>query len=942
MNFKIINWFYFKYHCCFKIIIMKKIVFGVLILLTSAGFSQKPDSVKAEAWKKIYRASATKINDLVHTKLDVSFDYAKSWMYGKEWITLHPHFYPSDSLNLDAKSMRINEVSVVRGESHIPLKYSYDSLNLHIILDKTYRRDENYVVYIDYVAMPDDIKQKGSQAISGGKGLYFINPTGKDRNKPTQIWTQGETESNSGWFPTIDKPNQKTTDEIIMTVPDKYKTLSNGMLKRSRKNVDGTRTDTWRMDLPHAPYLMMMAVGEYSVIKDSYEGKEVSYYVEKEYAPVARKIFGLTPEMISFYSKITGVDYPWPKYAQVVVRDYISGAMENTTATVHGSFAQQDARQLIDGNSWEDGIAHELFHQWFGDYVTTESWSNLTLNESLADLSETFWEEYKHGKDAGDEHNYNAMQNYLQSGSDKDDLVRFYYRDREDMFDAVSYQKGGRILNMLKNYIGDSAFYRSLNLYLRTKKFGSAEAHDLRLAFEDITGQDLNWFWNEWYFGSGHPKLDISYSYDMEKGKASVIVKQTQPGKIFKVPVSIDIYHNNEKKRYNVWLENQADTFSFPVASRPDLMNFDGDKILLCVKTDRKSMDDFLYQYKYAGLYADRREALDFAAKKQAGDPVVFDILKCGLADKYHGIRRYTLQFLNTGKDSIFKAFEPVIASLAKNDPDPLVRAGAIEALGRSKNIVYKPLYLSAVNDSSYTISGNALIALGAIDSTIALEIARKLTGQNAKGSLESAINDVLFKYSPESEFNTLAAKFEELPFGNEKFDLLQPFSDFLKRVNDTVNFKKGVDLIVSFRDTIPEVYRHRFEQYFNGMILNGIMHSKQSAGLTAQADYVTSKIPARVKPVVTVNLSADYLQKLSGDYDYSGTDLKVIVKNGTSLNLEFPGESEIELNAVSKIRFALQFMEGYYIDFTFDDKGVVTGLTFVTPDGEVKATKKQ
>lgn len=173
------------------------------------------------------------------------------------------------------------------------------------------------------------------------------------------------------------------------------------------------------MDLPHAPYLFFMGVGEYAIIKDSYKGKEVSYYVEKEYAPVARRIFGNTPEMMAYFSRITGVDYPWVKYAQIVGRDYVSGAMENTTATLHQESAQQDARELVDGNGWESTIAHELFHQWFGDYVTTESWSNLTLNESFANYSETLWDEYKYGKDAGDAQNYNDMVGYLGSGSEK-------------------------------------------------------------------------------------------------------------------------------------------------------------------------------------------------------------------------------------------------------------------------------------------------------------------------------------------------------------------------------------------------------------------------------------------------------------------------------------------------------------------------------------------
>ena len=206
---------------------------------------------------------------------------------------------------------------------------------MRITLDKKYKADEAYTVYIDYTAKPDELEVKGSAAINDAKGLYFINPKGEEKDKPTQIWTQGETEATSVWCPTIDKPNQKTTQEMYMTVPAKYVTLSNGKLMSQKKNADGTRTDYWKMDLPHAPYLFFMGVGDYAIIKDTWKGKEVSYYVEKEYASVARKIFGNTPEMMAFFSKITGVDYPWVKYAQITGRDYVSGAMENTTATLH-------------------------------------------------------------------------------------------------------------------------------------------------------------------------------------------------------------------------------------------------------------------------------------------------------------------------------------------------------------------------------------------------------------------------------------------------------------------------------------------------------------------------------------------------------------------------------------------------------------------------------
>lgn len=921
---------------------MKIIITGSFILISIVCFSQKPDSAKTEKWRTIYRASATKINDLVNTKLDVKFDYSKSWMYGKAWITLHPHFYPTDTLTLDAKSMNINEVSLFKTGKKFPLKYRYDSLKLFINLDRTYKADENYTVFIDYTAKPNDIKRKGSAAISGGKGLYFINPLGKDKKKPTQIWTQGETESNSGWFPTIDKPNQKTTDEITMTVPDKYKTLSNGILVSSKKNSDGTRTDTWKMTLPHAPYLMMMAVGEYSIIKDNYKGKEVSYYVEKEYAPVARKIFGLTPEMIGFFSKMTGVEYPWPKYAQITARDYISGAMENTTATLHGESAQQDARQLIDGNGWEDVISHELFHMWFGDYVTCESWSNITVNESFADYSEMMWEDYKHGRDAADAHSYNSMMNYIRGGNEKKDLVRFYYNDREDVFDLVSYQKGGRILNMLRNYVGDSAFLKSINLYLRTKKFGSAEAHDLRLAFEEVTGQDLNWFWNQWYFGAGHPKLDINYSYDTDGKKASVFIKQTQSGKIFRLPVAVDVYQGTDRKRYNVWIEHQADTFNFNTVTKPDLINVDGDKMLLCEKNEHKTLDNYIFQYKNAGLYLDRREAIDFASKSQGDDPKALELMKIALKDKYYGLRIFAMQRLNLINDSIKKAVEPILADIAKNDAKTLVRAGAISALGRLKKTEYKSLFLNAISDSSYAIAGSALNAIGAIDTAAALENAKALSSQKIKGELEDAVTNVLFTYSGEDDFNSLATRFDELPFGNAKFTVLQPFANFLKKTKNNENFIKGIDMIVHFRDTIPQQYRQMLEPYFNGMILNGIAASKQSKGMTEQADYVKSKLPVKTKAPADVVVQVGSLQKYTGEYDFDGTIVKVNLKDDKTLMLVIPEQPEMELVPVSKGKFSIKFMESYSVEFIANDKGDITELIFKSPDEEVKAPKKK
>ena len=273
----------------------------------------------------VYRASATRKHDLLHTKLELSFDWEKQYVNGKAELTLRPFFYATDQLVLDAKVFDIHSVTM---DGNM-LEYDYDLQKLSINLGRKFTRDEKYTIQIDYTAKPNEGPSGGSAAITSDKGLFFINPLADNPNKPRQIWTQGETEASSVWFPTIDSPNAKTTQEIFMTVNDKYATLSNGKLVSSKKLSNGDRIDHWKQELPHAPYLFMMAVGEFKVVKDSYKkpdgsAMDVFYYVEPEWEPYAKDIFGETPTMIKHFSELLGVDYPWDKYHQVVVRDYVS------------------------------------------------------------------------------------------------------------------------------------------------------------------------------------------------------------------------------------------------------------------------------------------------------------------------------------------------------------------------------------------------------------------------------------------------------------------------------------------------------------------------------------------------------------------------------------------------------------------------------------------
>lgn len=818
---------------------MKRLLVSGALLLSlgaAAQTGQPPADIP-----RVYRATPEKINDLVHTRLDARFDYNKAQLIGKVWITLKPHFYSTDSLALDAKGMDIKQVALVKGGKTTPLKYQYDGLVLDIDLDKQYKGGEQYTVYVDYVAKPDEFNAKGSAAITDAKGLYFINPRGEEKGKPTQIWTQGETEATSVYVPTIDKPNQKTTQEFILTVPAKYVTLSNGKLVSQKANAGGTRTDHWKMEQPHAPYLFFIGVGDYSVIKDSYKGKEVSYYVEKEYAPVARRIFGMTPEMMQYFSTVTGVEYPWVKYGQIVGRDYVSGAMENTTATLHQESAYQDARELTDGNRWEDVIAHELFHQWFGDLVTTESWSNLTLNESWANYSEYLWREYKYGKDAADEHGFNDMQGYLFSNSENKDLVRFHYRDKEDMFDAVSYNKGGRILHMLRSFVGDSAFNRAMNTFLNANKYKAAEAHQLRLAFEEVTGKDLNWFFNQWFFSSGHPKLDIAYSYNADRKQAQVIVKQTQAGdKVFTLPVAVDLWNGTSKTRHKVWVRNKVDTFSFAAAQRPDLVNFDADKMLLAQKTENKTLDNYTFQYR-VGNYLDRREAVDAAAKGQ-DDPKGVALLTAALNDKYHGLRSYAIGQIDLRKPAIRSAAEPVLSRLAQSDPRRPVKAAAIGKLAEYGDAKYQPLFKSALNDSSYSVAGNALMALMELDSALAFSEARRLAAAPAKGKLADAISLAMIRFGDESAADIVLGNFEQMPLSQAKLEAIQPIAEFLTRVKSTETFKRGIDDITGFVADVPENFRAQVGQFVE-MLLTNMRKAKLASGLKEHADYIDATL---------------------------------------------------------------------------------------------------
>ena len=762
-------------------------------VVNSNVFDTPPDEPKPEepiaTERAMYQAARTRMSDVIHMNLEVSFDWKKQHLQGKALLDVKPHFFPSNQLFLDAKGMDIHEVSLMTKDKKSPLKFNYDGMVLSVDLDRTYKYTEKYQVYVAYTAKPNEFISGGSSAINSDKGLYFINPDSATVGKPSQIWTQGETEASSRWFPTVDAPNEKITHDIHITVDKKYLSLSNGVLVNSKQNKDGTRTDHWRQELPHAPYLVMMTIGDFAVVKDSWTRKDgskmdVHYYVEKEYESHAKAIFGDTPEMLTYFSNLLGVEYPWAKYHQVIVRDYVSGAMENTTAVIHGEFFNQTTRELLDNNNFST-IAHELFHHWFGDLVTCESWANLPLNESFANYSQFLWDEYKYGIDEADYQAESEKMGYMYSSQEGFvDMIRFNYKDKEEMFDANSYNKGGRILHMLRRHLGDEAFFGGLKLYLERRKFNTAEIHDLRMAFEEVSGEDLNWFFNDWFLNKGHAVLQFEQAYNAAAGELTVTITQKQDFEkvpLYRLPIAIDVYVNGKATRHKVFADKMVSEFTFKT-SEPELVVMDAERCVLAEISEKKPHEQYIKQFYLAPLYADRKEAVEKCSKKS--DDASIKVVVDALDDKFWGIRALAIKSIKKALRTSHKdAIREKLKNMALNDANSTVRRSALATLFKEfeKSADLTALFESALKDKSYLVMSSALEMLSVDEPDKAFKLAASFEDEQSS----TMMNTIAGIYAELGTIEQHAFFQRQLPKvgGFDKIGFIKTYIRFVKRL---------------------------------------------------------------------------------------------------------------------------------------------------------------
>ena len=698
--------------------------------------------------KDNFRTTPNKLIDILHADISVKFNWGLHQCIGVEKIILKPYFYETDSILLDAKNMVFDGIKIIDAQQN-ELQYlvQYDKKVLNLKLEKKLKATDTVTLILNYIAKPDENEKAAGKAIRDDKGLYFINTDNAEPNKPIQIWTQGETESNSHWYPTIDKPNEKFTSTLSIEVNKDFTTLSNGELVSSTIE-ENAKIDIWKNELPMPAYLMMMAIGNFDITKEEWNGKEVSYYLEPSYSPFAKNIFANTKEMLQFFSDKLGVTYPWNKYAQVVVRDYVSGAMENTSATLHGEFVQKNNRELLDSDN--DGIiAHEMFHQWFGDLVTCESWSHVTLNEGFASYGEQLWIEHKDGKDAALKKCYQTIEKYLKYTKDNEDgpIINYNYKTPDDMFNSLTYQKSSRVLHLLRTELGDDAFFLALKNYLINNAFGNAEIDDLRKEFEHVSGKDLRPFFQQWFLQGGHPIIEIRYDYNDTTQLMGVSIEQKQVADfgVFKFPLKFKLTQGDETRYFNFNIEKRKETFfvqkfdgSFQ--SYPNVV-VDPDATFLGEIKDNKPFFNYVLTYNNASSYVEKMRALkEMSIQQKQYDTARFTILSA-INDADEDIRLFALQNVDwTNPQNIFKTKE-ILLYLSKNDASASVRAQVVKVLGNMKDTTLLSHFVSLTQDSSYSVAGESLNAVRNVSPTQALELAMELQ-VDARGILFDEISN--------------------------------------------------------------------------------------------------------------------------------------------------------------------------------------------------------
>ncbi len=544
---------------------MNRNLFFKLILCVIFGFVFN-FQISAQSSKKNFNRNRT--FDVQNYLIRTSFDRKNKKIFGETVVTLKPLKNVFEMLELDAANLDFESVKL--DETGKELEYKTDDDKVFVKLGKKYSVKDLIKVRFKYSAKPK-------------KGVYFIaaeNENGKVV-RDAQIWTQGEPEETHFWFPSYDFPDDKATTEQFITVDRDETAISNGDLIETIQNNDGTKTFHFKMNVPHSVYLTSFVVGKFVKSTDLYKNIPLGIYVYPGREYLFKQAFGNTKEMMRIYEELTGIPFPYSKYDQTIVANFNFGGMENIGATTFSD------NEIFFGdfnkNIVENVVSHELSHSWFGDLVTCQNWAELWLNEGFATFMEAAYREKMYGRDNYLSKIREDTEEYFAEESRTDRkhaLFNQSARPDDSIFDAVTYQKGGAVIHTLRETVGNQIFWKAINIYLNRHKFGNVETSDLQKVFEETSKKDLSWFFNQWIYGIGYPKLEVNWQYNQQTKLITLKIKQTQKVEsstpnAFILPMEIDISTANGTKYENIIINKREQTFSISLENAPLNIIFD-------------------------------------------------------------------------------------------------------------------------------------------------------------------------------------------------------------------------------------------------------------------------------------------------------------------------------------------------------------------------------
>jgi aminopeptidase N len=708
---------------------LKRLTVLLLICLTisviDATFAQRlPEGT--------YHSIRQRTIDIVHYKAELRLDMVNSTVYGKAAVSFTP-LEKTDHFSLDAIRLKVEKVSLEDSPASQDLNFSNKDDSLQIELGKSYAPADTLTVVVQYSCQPN-------------AGMYFQRDW--THNDQYFVHTYGGGGLHANWLPIYNDVNDKFSSEMVVTVPEPYSVVSNGKLVEVHKAANDQQTFHWKQKLPHSSYLIAVYAGifEKGKLPSAFNSIPIDYWVPEGYLQEGGYAFRNTTKMVEFFSRRFDYVYPWDKYDQIAVPDFAIGAMENTGVTGHRFAVLRDASAPTDYGSphfdryqdfWtSDGtISHELAHHWFGDNLTCSNLSYIWLNESFASYCQMLWDEESLGRETLLLDRQIALDHYLAYVAKKHiirPLEYHYFKMPEDIYNEEhTYLKGAIVLHMLRSILGDDEFFRALHHYLEKHEFQNVESNDLKEAIEESSGQNLDWVFDDWVYGGGHPVFEVCYTYLPNSKLIDLKVKQVQPivegQDLFKLPVTITIATAKGVTKHRVWVEHAEDQFLFKSATEPLMVSFDGGGDLVADLRFNKEIDELLYQVRHDELPGQiwvLRQLVERFPSRAETVEVISEILA---GDGFWGLKAEAV--LQAG--SLRTPAAAQIITSALQNPEYRIRKAAVLAIADFGGSEATEALMSVINNDTHTdVVGTAIVALAKIDPDVDIDFIHRQLGR--------------------------------------------------------------------------------------------------------------------------------------------------------------------------------------------------------------------